>query len=167
MRIVIAPPVPALLPAYASLHDPVSALRAACTDAVGWLGADAPARVRSADDLGQRVGEHLLGETVRGAGGLLVMANGSACRSEKAPGYLDRRAAQYDDFVFQALAEGNSRALADLDLDLAGQLMSKGAGLLRDLADVRVHDVVVDHSDDSYGVSHWVIRWDCDERSRR
>ena len=44
MRVVIAPPVPALLPDYAGREDPVGPLRAALKQAVAWLG-DGPVRV--------------------------------------------------------------------------------------------------------------------------
>ncbi len=40
MRVVLVPGTLALLPAYAGLADPVAELRAACVEAVRWLGAD-------------------------------------------------------------------------------------------------------------------------------
>lgn len=59
--------------------------------------------------------------------GLVVLGDGSARRSESAPGYLDERAAPFDEAVEAALASGDADALADLDLDLAGQLLCAGA----------------------------------------
>ena len=38
-RVVLVPGVLALLPDYAGVEDPVTDLRTACRDAVGWLPA--------------------------------------------------------------------------------------------------------------------------------
>lgn len=161
MRIVVVPPVPALLPSYASLDDPVAPLRAACREAVAWLVADGPVEVRAVDDLGRRVGDVLLGDAARGAGGLLVVANGSACRSEKAPGHLDERAHDFDAAVLAALAAGDADALGGIDLALADDLLATGAPVLRGLAGTTVLEASVDHADDPYGVAYWVVRWEC------
>jgi hypothetical protein len=59
--------------------------------------------------------------------GLLVMGDGSARRSVKAPGYLDERAQPFDDAVVAALAAGSPDALAALDLALAATLLAAGA----------------------------------------
>src|SRR4051812_21013344 len=56
---------------------------------------------------------------------LLVMGDGSARRTEKAPGYIDPRAADYDAGVAAALADGPA-AVAKLDGDLAAQLLVAG-----------------------------------------
>lgn len=58
--------------------------------------------------------------------GLLVMADGSARRSLKAPGYLDERSAAFDESVEQALRAGDLAALLDLDAGLARELMATG-----------------------------------------
>jgi hypothetical protein len=58
--------------------------------------------------------------------GLLVMGDGSACRSEKAPGYLDPRAEQFDATVAKALAEVDTAALLALDPVLAAELLVAG-----------------------------------------
>ena len=58
---------------------------------------------------------------------LLVMGDGSARRSEKAPGYLDPRAEAFDRTVADALAAGTPQRLADLDAELGGQLLAAGA----------------------------------------
>ena len=59
MRIALVPGVPALLPSYASIDDPVADLRAACHDAVAGLGSRV--RVLASSALGERVARHLLG----------------------------------------------------------------------------------------------------------
>ncbi|WP_432136282.1 class III extradiol dioxygenase subunit B-like domain-containing protein [Streptomyces sp. bgisy154] len=93
----------------------------------GW--ADAPM-----DALG--VGESLPAERCAEAGrdiaaraervALLVMGDASACRTLKAPGYLDERAAPFDASVARALAEADIDALKALDVELARQLMASG-----------------------------------------
>ena len=160
MRVVIAPPVPALQARYAGLRDPVAELRAACRAAAGWLTGHEGARVVAADDLGLRVGRELLGAG-EGGPGLLVMANGSARRSARAPGHLDERAAGFDASVETALAAGDAAALAGIDLELAGQLLAAGMPLLRDLAGLSVVSADLDHAADPYGVRYWVVRWQC------
>ena len=103
-RVVLVPGVLALLPEYAGIEDPVAELRAACLGAVRWLGGEVTV---FADPQGERVAEHLL----EGAGvsrlaslaprppaprACLVVGNGSARRTEKAPGHLDERAEAFD-----------------------------------------------------------------------
>jgi hypothetical protein len=58
---------------------------------------------------------------------LVVMADGSARRTLKAPGYLDERAEPFDASVTQALAAADWPALGGLDLALADELLSAGA----------------------------------------
>ena len=59
---------------------------------------------------------------------LLVVGDGSARRSLKAPGHLDLRAEPFDAHVADALARADTPALAALDPDLAGELMAAGRG---------------------------------------
>jgi hypothetical protein len=61
-----------------------------------------------------------------GRAGLLVMAGGSACRSLRAPGYLDPRAAAFDDRIEQAIRAGSPGVLRDMDQDLARELLADG-----------------------------------------
>ena len=64
---------------------------------------------------------------------MLVMANGSAKRSEKAPGHLDERAFDFDDAVDLALRSGDGRRLAALDAALGAELWASGIEPLADL----------------------------------
>lgn len=57
---------------------------------------------------------------------LLVVGDGSACRTEKAPGYLDPRAEPYDIAVAAALADADTAVLAALDPALADELWVAG-----------------------------------------
>lgn len=161
-RIVIVPCVPALLPEYASLHDPVADLRTACVAAVAWLDSDV--RVIADDALGERIAESLLGKSsIEGATDLLVVANGSARRGEKAPGFLDERAATYDQQMGELLARGDVAALARLDPELGQELLVSGGGVWKTLAadGIDVKSVTTDYAEDPFGVMYWVVRWQC------
>ena len=69
-----------------------------------------------------RVGAGLrtLGDRV----GLLVMADGSACRSLRAPGYLDPRAAPFDAAIAEAVRSGDLGSLRTMDHGLARELLA-------------------------------------------
>lgn len=153
----------ALLPEYASIDDPVADLRKVVDDAVAWLLDEGPARFARATPAAHRIALHLLGDRLDPDGpGLLVVANGSATRTEKAPGHLDERAAGFDAAIGKALAAGDVAALADIDLDLADELWAlPDADLLRTLPGrvPTVTDVRVDYDDAPYGVQYWVVRW--------
>jgi hypothetical protein len=58
--------------------------------------------------------------------GLLVVGDGSARRSEQAPGYVDPRAAAFDADVAAALATGDAAALRSLDPGLGAELLASG-----------------------------------------
>ena len=163
-RVVLVPGVLALLPEHAGLVDPVAALRRACHEAVAWLGADV---MVLAHGTGLPVAEHLLASTPRdagptaagGAASYLVVGNGTATRSEKAPGHLDERAHAFDDALRVALLD-DPDALRHLDLELGAELWADVAQLpaIADLVGPGA-EVVVDHDDDPYGVQYWVVRW--------
>jgi hypothetical protein len=157
-RMVLVPGVLALLPAYASIEDPVADLRAACLDAVGWLGADV--RV-VADGQGARVAAHLLASTTRTGDepSYLVVGNGSARRTEKAPGHLDERAAAFDADLGRSLRDGPFRSLAAVDRDLARELWASVDGIVEMAAVPDLSLVQVDYDSDPFGVQYWVIRW--------
>ena len=166
-KIVLVPGVLALLPEYAGLEDPVADLRAACVEAVAWL--DGLVLVL-ADEQGSRVADALLasaGITARpltlatANTSYLVVANGSACRTEKAPGHLDERAAAFDAALGAALTGCDLAALAGLDQDLARELCASTEAM-PGLAELLTSDAVVtvDFEGDPYGVQYWVIRWE-------
>ena len=58
--------------------------------------------------------------------GLLVMGDGSARRTAKAPGYLDERAVPFDDGVSRAFATADAAALAAIDPEAASAVMAAG-----------------------------------------
>jgi hypothetical protein len=70
------------------------------------------------------LGERLAGAAARVA--LLVMADGSARRGLKAPGYIDERSVPFDAAVERAVRAGDLSALLALDPELAQDLMATG-----------------------------------------
>lgn len=94
---------------------------------------------------------------------LLVMGDGSARRDERAPGYLDNRAAAFDRTVEKALCTGDPQALRELDADLAGELMVAGLAAWRVLATAVAGNGVPDadllYADDPFGVMYFVATW--------
>ncbi len=92
---------------------------------------------------------------------LLVMGDGSASRTEKAPRHLDDRAVSFDDRVLAAVGRGDPTELAGLDLALAEAVAAAGAPAWQRLGQ-RLHHVEaaqVDAVDDRYGVLYFVARW--------
>lgn len=65
---------------------------------------------------------------------LLVMADGSARRGLKAPGYLDERSIPFDAEVERAVRAGDLAALLAVDQDLARDLMATGRSAWQVLA---------------------------------
>jgi hypothetical protein len=90
---------------------------------------------------------------------LLVIADGSAKRTLKAPGYLDERAADYDGAVEQAVSTGDIAALRRLDAALARELMAPGWAALQVLAALaagRRPHATVHYADAPFGVGYLV-----------
>jgi hypothetical protein len=62
---------------------------------------------------------------------LVVVADGSARRSEKAPGYLDERSFAFDDAIVAALAAAEPDRLLALDASLGAELLAQGRAPLQ------------------------------------
>lgn len=78
-----------------------------------------------------------LGESLAATAGrvaLLVVGDGSARRSPKAPGWFDERAAAVDAATERAVRTGDVAALLDLDPDLAAALLVSGRAAWQVLA---------------------------------
>ena len=162
-RVVLVPGVLALLPEYAGLEDPVAELRAACLAAVAWLGGEVEVL---GDPQGARVAHALLdaagvsttlasARSNTGAASFLVVGNGSARRSEKAPGHFDERSSGFDDGLRAWLSGSGS-----LDLELGAELLASTDGFA--LMAERLGtwgEPQVDYDDDPFGVQYWVMRW--------
>ncbi|MES4903043.1 MULTISPECIES: class III extradiol dioxygenase subunit B-like domain-containing protein [unclassified Streptomyces] len=130
------------------------------------------ARWQAAPVEGLGVGEPLASERCREVGrelaaqaervALLVMGDGSACRSLKAPGYLDERAAGFDADVARALGAADVGALAALDEELAAELKAAGRAPLQVLAGAGEGAVLkgeLRYEGAPYGVGYFVAMW--------
>jgi hypothetical protein len=92
---------------------------------------------------------------------LLVMGDASARRTEKAPGYIDARAAEFDATVAHALRTGPQAVMA-LDGDLAEQLLAAGWSAWQLLARVTQDSAWMCellYDDAPYGVGYLVASW--------
>lgn len=86
-----------------------------------------------------------------------MVGNGSARRTEKAPGHLDDRAAAFDAALGRALRDGDADSLTAVDADLSRDLWADTAHLHR-LAGLGPA-ARVDYDDDPFGVQYWVVRF--------
>jgi hypothetical protein len=90
---------------------------------------------------------------------LLIMGDGSARRTRKAPGYLDERSAAFDAEVGRAVRHGDLPALLALDTELAAELMATGRPawqVLAGAAEGRRPACAVRYDDDPFGVAYLV-----------
>ncbi|MEU9080284.1 hypothetical protein [Kitasatospora sp. NPDC048538] len=116
--------------------------------------ADAPA------DRMLGLGQGLAGLADRVA--LLVLGDGSACRSLKAPGYLDERAEGFDAALAAALGSADLAALAALDAALAAELQAEGRApwqVLAGAAEGAGLTARLGYQDAPYGVGYLVASW--------
>ncbi|MFF8277014.1 class III extradiol dioxygenase subunit B-like domain-containing protein [Streptomyces lateritius] len=93
---------------------------------------------------------------------LLVMGDGSACRTLKAPGYLDERAAPFDAEAARALGAADLDALRAIDADLAYELKAAGRASWQVLAGAGEGAGLEGrllHEDAPYGVGYIVAAW--------
>ncbi|MFD9005793.1 class III extradiol dioxygenase subunit B-like domain-containing protein [Streptomyces sp. NPDC059582] len=93
---------------------------------------------------------------------LLVMGDASACRTLKAPGYLDERAQPFDAEAARALGAADVAALKALDVDLAYELKASGRATWQVLAgaaeDAGLTGTLL-YEDAPYGVGYVVAAW--------
>jgi hypothetical protein len=90
---------------------------------------------------------------------LLALADGSARRNQKAPGYFDERSHGFDAEVERAVREGDLGALLAIDAGLASELMATGRPAWQVLAGALNGDRVtteIRYCDDPFGVAYLV-----------
>ncbi|MFF5481774.1 class III extradiol dioxygenase subunit B-like domain-containing protein [Streptomyces sp. NPDC012935] len=93
---------------------------------------------------------------------LLVMGDASACRTLKAPGYLDERAAPFDASVARALGKADVAALKELDTELARELKASGRASWQVLAGAAEEAGLAGallYEDAPYGVGYLIATW--------
>ena len=92
---------------------------------------------------------------------LLVVADGTACRTDKAPGAFDSRAEAFDAQIAAALRDGDGTALRALDPVLAAELHVGGLPALRALGGIAgPWDAELLADDGSHGVGSFVAHWE-------
>jgi hypothetical protein len=94
---------------------------------------------------------------------LLVMGDGTACRSERAPRPYDERAAGFDASAVQALGDADPAALLALEPQLAAELSAQGRAawqVLAGAADDAALDAEVLYDRAPYGVGYVVAIWE-------
>ena len=106
----------------------------------------------------RRVGEELAGR----GGVLLVLGDGAATHTPRAPGAFDERAAGFDRAVADALAAGDAAVLAGLDPGLSDALLVGGRVPWQVLAGAvpRPSAARLLHSSAPYGVAYHVAVWE-------
>jgi hypothetical protein len=134
----------------------------------GWLREGLPVTVRGelvapdADPADCRALGAALAAAVDEDVALLVVGDGAATHTEKAPGYLDERAGPFDDAVAAALAYADTAALAALDPALAAALWASGRAPWQVLAGAtegaRWKGELL-HSAHPFGVGYHVAVW--------
>lgn len=90
---------------------------------------------------------------------LVVLADGSACRTPKAPGYFDERSAGFDAEVERAIRAADLGALLAIDAALASELMATGRPAWQVLAGALDGDRLtteIRYCDDPFGVAYLV-----------
>jgi hypothetical protein len=93
---------------------------------------------------------------------LLVMGDASACRTVKAPGYLDERAAPFDAEIARALGAADVAAVQALDAELAYELKASGRApwqVLAGAAEGANLGGALLYEDAPYGVGYVVATW--------
>jgi len=93
---------------------------------------------------------------------LLVMGDASACRTLKAPGYLDERAAPFDAELARALGAADVAALQAVDAELAYELKVSGRApwqVLAGAAEGAGLGGALLYEDAPYGVGYLVAAW--------
>jgi hypothetical protein len=118
--------------------------------------------VRSDEDRdGCRALGHELGRGERLVG-LLAVADGSARRTEKAPGYVDPDAIALDARIGAALAAADTAALLELDAAACERALVGGRPAWQVMAaacEDRTWESRVLYEDDPFGVAYWVVTW--------
>ena len=94
--------------------------------------------------------------------GLIVSGDGTACRSTRAPGYLDERAEPFDAAIEAALRDGDGDALARLDQRLGAELLVAGVPAWRAAGALLAggtYDAQLLYSGAPYGVAYFAAVW--------
>ncbi len=185
IRAVIVPPVPALLPEYASRIDPVTELRSAATQSARWLtsagapvvvlwsASPRPPRTRDRGPADLRVAQALLdsvghdgsvvsapqpGQVPTGTS-YLVMANGCAEPAVRQPAPPDPRSADLDNLVDSAVRQPDPAVLQRLDAALGEELFAAGIPALQALGNLLATGDTSARTTVRYDAAPYLIRY--------
>ncbi|MFJ4832732.1 class III extradiol dioxygenase subunit B-like domain-containing protein [Streptomyces sp. NPDC088747] len=123
---------------------------------VEGLGVGEPLEAERCIEVGEGIGARA------GRVALLVMGDASACRTLKAPGYLDERAAGFDAEAARALGSADVAALKAMDAELAQELKASGRApwqVLAGAAEGAGLGGALLYEDAPYGVGYLVAAW--------
>jgi hypothetical protein len=126
-------------------------------DACGWSG---PRRYVGVDGTSA---QQLTARDGQGATALLVVGDGTSCRTERAPGHFDERAEAFDRAVAELLAHGDAAGLGRLDQGLAEELVCgavptwKAVAAALEGSTVDAAELLADVA--PYGVGYFVALW--------
>ncbi|MER6451293.1 class III extradiol dioxygenase subunit B-like domain-containing protein [Streptomyces sp900105245] len=142
---------------------PSLAVGAWLLERTGWadapiegLGIGEPLAPERCIEVGREIGARA------GRVALLVMGDASACRSVKAPGYLDERAAPFDAEVARVLGAADVAGVRALDAELAQELKAAGRAPWQVLAGAAEGADLggnLLYEDAPYGVGYLVATW--------
>ncbi|WP_333763536.1 class III extradiol dioxygenase subunit B-like domain-containing protein [Streptomyces sp. IBSBF 2390] len=142
---------------------PSLAVGAWLLERTGWadapiegLGIGEPLAPERCVEVGREIGARA------GRVALLVMGDASACRSVKAPGYLDERAAPFDAEVARVLGAADVAGVRALDAELAQELKARGRAPWQVLAGAAEGADLggnLLYEDAPYGVGYLVATW--------
>ncbi|MER6431514.1 MULTISPECIES: class III extradiol dioxygenase subunit B-like domain-containing protein [Streptomyces] len=142
---------------------PSLAVGAWLLERTGWadapiegLGIGEPLAPERCNEVGREIGARA------GRVALLVMGDASACRSVKAPGYLDERAAPFDAEAARVLGAADVAGVRALDAELAQELKAAGRAPWQVLAGAAEGADLggnLLYEDAPYGVGYLVATW--------
>jgi hypothetical protein len=94
---------------------------------------------------------------------VIAVGDGSGCRSERAPGYLDDRAEPFDDVISDLLARGDVAGFGRVDAEVAGDLLCAGLPVWQwvasEAAAAEVTTAELAMHVAPYGVGYFVALW--------
>ncbi|MGN6606045.1 MAG: hypothetical protein ACTHMS_03400 [Jatrophihabitans sp.] len=127
-----------------------------------WVLADAVGELADVGGLADDPSGHAPAVDLDGATALLVVGDGSAKRTEKAPGYFDPRAEAFDAAVAEMLGAGDPRRLAEPQAQGGAELMAAGAPVWAQVAGLLgdgTFTAELLHDSAPFGVGYFVAAW--------
>lgn len=168
--VAFCPQAPALVPEVGrGLDAELGPVRDACRAALRRVLADGARLEVIGTDEARAIGDWLVRDTGvappvldSSSTALLVLGDGSARRTEKAPGYLDERATGFDAGIAEMLASGDPARLASIDAGVGADLLAAGVTAWHQVAARLAGEqftAEVTYDDAPFGVGYFVAVW--------